>query len=379
MLINDEGRFAGPQPTSGRAKGTANLFTYVYNDPINNIDPSGQQTQFPVHVPFGGFFTGFGPIPALDDRERRFLELDPTEVKRRTLLEMHRGVIADLGVFKAQKQARWIMGAKLTEGWAIVEDVTYKNENFKIVWSLGPAQMNDRPSAEVKRIIALPAGPEHDQEAAQVWFDYRSSDLKMAGVQTAIQVAVLALPELLSLRAARGAASAVEAERAAVQAERAAAQTERAAVTGEEAATRARLFAKTSEVASDLLPAGAGRTDKFGNVVYSTLGSPNDIALVRYHESVHSLLSPKLNLLREFRANIGVAAYQRSSLVKYLEEALSETYAQLRVAGFKGLPTGIAFPVKEGYVTLRAVVTEGAIATIGVGGTTYGVYYAASK
>jgi hypothetical protein len=141
----------------------------------------------------------------------------------------------------------------------------------------------------------------------------------------------------------------------------------------------ARLFAKTSETGTKSLPAGWGRTDKFGNVVYSTLGSAEDVALARYHESVHSFLSPKLNLLREVRADFRMAAYKHSSLLQYLEEALAETYAQLRVHGIKGLPTGIAFPVKEGYVTLKATVTEGAVATIAVGGTTYGVYYMASR
>ena len=140
-----------------------------------------------------------------------------------------------------------------------------------------------------------------------------------------------------------------------------------------------RLFAKTTETGSSFLPAGAGRTDKFGNVIYSTLGSTEDVALARYHEKLHSLLSPKLSVLREFRADLRMAAYNRSSLVRYLEEALAETYAQLRVSGIKGLPTGIAFPVKNGYVTLRATVIEGAGATIVVGGTTYGVYYAASN
>ena len=118
---------------------------------------------------------------------------------------------------------------------------------------------------------------------------------------------------------------------------------------------RARLFEKASEVGSSALPAGAGRTDKFGNVVYSTLGSADDVALARFHESVHSALSPKFKLFRELRADIGMAAYKRSSFLRYLEEALAESYAQLRVRGIKGLPTGIAFPIKEGYVALRAV------------------------
>ena len=74
-----------------------------------------------------------------------------------------------------------------------------------------------------------------------------------------------------------------------------------------------------------------------------------------------------------------MAAYEKSSFLKYLEEALAETYAQLRVRGFAGLPTGITFPVKEGYVTVSPVLKEGAIGTIVVGGVTYGVYHVASQ
>jgi hypothetical protein len=139
------------------------------------------------------------------------------------------------------------------------------------------------------------------------------------------------------------------------------------------------LFVKPSVKGTPQLPAGEGRTDKFGNVIYSTLGTEDDIALARFHESVHSLLSPKLAFFREFRANMGQAAYEKSSLVQYLEETLAETYAQLRVRGFAGLPTGITFPIREGYVTVSEVVKEGAIATIVVGGITYGVYYAADR
>jgi hypothetical protein len=122
------------------------------------------------------------------------------------------------------------------------------------------------------------------------------------------------------------------------------------------------------------LGAGEGFTDKFGNVTYSTRGTPTDIALVRFHEQVHSILSPKLNFLREFRANVTMTAYEKSSLLRYTEEALAETYAQLRVNGIKEVFTGLRFPIKEGYVTLSDVVTEAAIGTILAGGVTYGVY-----
>jgi len=139
--------------------------------------------------------------------------------------------------------------------------------------------------------------------------------------------------------------------------------------------SRKRLFAKTSETGTASLPAGVGRTDKFGNVLYSTLGCPDDVALVRYHESVHSFLSPKFKLFRELRADFGIAAYNRSATLRYIEEALAESYAQLRVNGIRGLPTGIKFPIKEGYVTIQALAAEGAVGTIVIGGMTYYMFY----
>lgn len=143
---------------------------------------------------------------------------------------------------------------------------------------------------------------------------------------------------------------------------------------------RRRMFAQRNPTIADpSLPPGSGSTDRFGNMTISSAGSATDQALARYHEQVHSFLSPRLNFLRNFRANVGMAAYQRSALLQYIEEALAETYAQLRVHGIRNLPNGIRFPIREGYVTLRAVVTEAAIGTVLFGGLTYGVYIWASQ
>jgi hypothetical protein len=136
-----------------------------------------------------------------------------------------------------------------------------------------------------------------------------------------------------------------------------------------------RLFAKTTTTGTTSLPAGQGGTDKFGNVEYSTLGTPKDVALVRNHEAVHSFLSPKFKLFRTLRADFRMAGYNKSATLKYIEEALAESYAQLRVNGIKGLPTGIKFPIAEGYVTIQALAAEGAVGTIIVGGIIYYVYH----
>jgi hypothetical protein len=104
---------------------------------------------------------------------------------------------------------------------------------------------------------------------------------------------------------------------------------------------------------------------------------------VLYHEQVHSALSPKLMLFREMRADFGIKGYKESQFLRYLEEAMAEGYAQLRVNGIKGLPAAIRFPVVNGYVELHAVVKEaakGAAAyTITVGAIVYVVDFVESQ
>ena len=128
------------------------------------------------------------------------------------------------------------------------------------------------------------------------------------------------------------------------------------------------------------LPAGEGFTSAYGEVTVSSKGSATEQALVLYHELVHSFLSPKLGPLRGFRARLGASAYQRSAFLKYLEEALAETYAQLRVNGIHELPTGIRFPVKNGYVTATQLYTEGAaIGTIVIGTLSFRITFVPSE
>jgi hypothetical protein len=141
-----------------------------------------------------------------------------------------------------------------------------------------------------------------------------------------------------------------------------------------------KLFNRPTVTGDPTLPAGEGMTNKYGDVTYSTKGSAADQALVRNHEMVHSWLSPKLKFLRDFRADLGMSAYQKSQFLRYLEEALAETYAQVKARGLAGLPDGIKFPMNGGYgLTLRGIATEAAIGTIVVGGAMYAVYVYASE
>lgn len=130
------------------------------------------------------------------------------------------------------------------------------------------------------------------------------------------------------------------------------------------------------------LRAGEGYTDEFGNVVYSARGSYKTQALVRIHEKVHSFLTPKLQFLREYRVVLATNSYSKSSLLRYLEEALAETVAQVSVNGWQQGFKGVTFPVREGYVTIAEMGKEVAgmwLGSITAGGMTYKVFYTFTK
>jgi hypothetical protein len=128
------------------------------------------------------------------------------------------------------------------------------------------------------------------------------------------------------------------------------------------------------------LGAGRGFTTPYGDVTYSTAGSATEQQLVRVHELVHQFLSPRLNILRTFRAGLRMSAYKRTAMLQYLEEALAETVAQLSAYGIVGLLDGLSFPVANGYVTLQTLACEGAeIGTILVGTQRFSVQFIATN
>jgi hypothetical protein len=92
------------------------------------------------------------------------------------------------------------------------------------------------------------------------------------------------------------------------------------------------------------------------------------------HELVHRYLSPRTGVLLRFRAELRMAGYVRSALLRYLEEALAEGYAQLRVHGLAQAVEALRFPLQGGYVVVSQIVAEGAaIGTIVVGNVTFQV------
>jgi hypothetical protein len=100
------------------------------------------------------------------------------------------------------------------------------------------------------------------------------------------------------------------------------------------------------------LSAGEGWTNSWGDIVVSSRGSARTRQLVLFHERIHQMLTPKLYPLRNFRIANREASYRHSSLSRYLEEALAETVAQVRVFGVGESFVGIRFPVSSRYVYL---------------------------
>ncbi len=110
---------------------------------------------------------------------------------------------------------------------------------------------------------------------------------------------------------------------------------------------------KPKIVKDPAVKAGEGWTSFWGDIVVSSRGSAAEQTLVLLHERVHQFLMPKLYVLRNYRMSSRAASYIRSSLWRYIEEALAETIAQVGVNGFKHLFTGLKFPVGNGYMFLR--------------------------
>jgi hypothetical protein len=151
------------------------------------------------------------------------------------------------------------------------------------------------------------------------------------------------------------------------------------------------LFYKPTLTFTRRRPIGTGATNGRGDIVIGRAAygltaaeRSEQIRLTLFHERVHQMLAPKLNVLRELRAYMQMSAYRRSYLLRYIEEAMAETYAQVRVHGIgtQYLLKGLKFPVNAHYaITITALRSEAAGILLGpivVGGMTYNVYYGAS-
>lgn len=124
------------------------------------------------------------------------------------------------------------------------------------------------------------------------------------------------------------------------------------------------------------LPSGAlGETDWWGNISVIRSQSLREQRMTLLHEWVHRFFAPKVAPLRQLRAQLRASGYWRSAILRYLEEAMAESYAQLRMdGGLKGLLIGVSFPVANGYVKISQMAGEGvAIGSIALGGAQFTV------
>ncbi len=163
---------------------------------------------------------------------------------------------------------------------------------------------------------------------------------------------------------------------------------------GEPPITPGRIFydAKVNPLKADF-PQGpvTGMTNQWGEVTLFVTKNIKDVKATRAHEIVHKFLTPKLQMfpkIRQFRAVIKNQGYLRSYLLRYLEEALAETFAQLTVNGinYRNFMAGIRFPVGQAgegcYVTSAALKIEAKgifLGPISVGGMIFNVYFEYSK
>jgi hypothetical protein len=138
-----------------------------------------------------------------------------------------------------------------------------------------------------------------------------------------------------------------------------------------------KLWSKPGITSDPALPPGEGSTSPFGEVRISPRGSPTLQALARIHESVHQFLTPRFGFLRTFRVQLRMSGYLRSAFLQYLEEAIAETTAQIRaVGGVSAVLEGVRFPVKNGYVSISDLMSEGAaIGAITVGTQSFTVQF----
>jgi hypothetical protein len=138
---------------------------------------------------------------------------------------------------------------------------------------------------------------------------------------------------------------------------------------------------------TDALSAGEGATDKFGNMTVSSAGTQLQQDQALLHEQVHSFLSPvQGSVLAIPRADFRMWLYQNSTLMRFSEETLAESRAQLLTRNMTGLNTfqavgnGLSFPFNGAYgISPARLAAEGAGAAAATGTAIYGAHKVGEK
>jgi len=118
------------------------------------------------------------------------------------------------------------------------------------------------------------------------------------------------------------------------------------------------------------LPEGVlGATDALGNITIQNGLTGKVFQETLDHEFVHRVLSPADGLFAETRAQLRMAGYQNSELLRFTEEAIAETYAT------GSLSKGIRHPLENGYgITIGGLAAEStALGGITADGAQFGV------
>ena len=121
-----------------------------------------------------------------------------------------------------------------------------------------------------------------------------------------------------------------------------------------------------------------GTTNMYGDIVIESRLSLAQQANVLLHEKVHTLLTPKFYPLRRVRVRLRNEGYNRSYLLRYLEEALAQSNTLLHTRGLGGAIEAICFPVENGYVTVAQMGKEASgflLGPINVGGIAYQAFF----
>lgn len=123
------------------------------------------------------------------------------------------------------------------------------------------------------------------------------------------------------------------------------------------------------------LPDGTlGTTNAYGAITVARNQPLSEQRATLLHELVHRFFSPRIGPLRKLRAQLGISAYARSAILRYIEEGLAEGYAQLRLHGLARALSSYRFPIDGGYMTVSQLAGEGTtIGTVVLGGTLFHV------
>lgn len=122
-----------------------------------------------------------------------------------------------------------------------------------------------------------------------------------------------------------------------------------------------------------------GYCEWYGDIYISRAQSLSEQVATELHETVHSILSPKFRVFRAFRAGLKASGYWRTTLLRFLEEALAESYATLKTRGLLAAVKALTFPISNGYVTITQLAAEGTrLGTITLVGGNYGVFWNSS-